>query len=160
MTETVEYVLDIRRILVLEEQYRLFSVLQDFNDELDRKANNLRQAGLFTTALVIALGISGFTAAPLGVAAAFSIWIIILTTEILSPQDNQLPGAADWGKIESNYLLVDAESCFKQVLSDILAASETVEVINKSKARAVRWAGRLLFLQVMGILAFELMMVR
>lgn len=160
MTETVEYGLDIRQQLVLEEQRQLLSALQGFNDELDHKATRLRQAGLFTAALVIALGISGFTGIPLGVAAAVSILIIILTTETLSPQDHQLPGATDWGEIESDYLLVDAEICFQHIWSDIFGAMETTKVINKSKARAVIWAGRLLWLQVMGILVFVLMVVR
>ena len=152
MTETVEYGLDIRQKLVLEEQWRLFSGLQGFNDELDRKATSLRQAGLFTVALVIALGISGFAWVLLGVAAVFSISIITLTTKSLSPENNKLPGAADWGEIERDYLLVDAEICFQQVWSDIMAASETAEATNKRKAIFVLWAGRLLDWQVVWIL--------
>ena len=155
MTETVEYGLDVRHELVREEQYRLFSALQGFNDDLDRKATSLRQAGLFNVAFVIALGISGFAWAPLAVAAVFSVPIIILTTEILSPEDNKLPGVADWDTV-NEYLLAPVESCFKQVLSDILAASETAEVVNKRKAHFVLWAGRLLDFQVIGILGILL----
>ncbi len=155
MTETVEYGLDVRHELVREEKYRLFSMMQGFNDNLDRKATSLRQAGLFTVALVIALVISGFAWVPLAVAAVFSVSIITLTTKILSPAYNKLPGVADWDTV-NEYLLAPVESCFKQVLSDILAASETAEVINKRKASFVLWAGRLFDWQVVVVLGILL----
>ena len=155
--------LNIQQSLLLQQKYQALEIINQANDGLDKKAATLLQASALIVALTGVLTIPGFIRtdnpvawAQVGIAIAFLLFagMIILSTIAWFPQSTYLPGSLDWdwNELYYQYLLVDSESCFNQVLRDCTITIERLKVLNSRKGVLLKVSAGLFVVQIIGLM--------
>lgn len=131
-------------------------------DSLDQKATSVIQLGILIMAGI--LSVPSFVISDpavwvkvaLALALMTSLLIISFSILALLPQNYEIPGAIDWDEIHDQYIRVESEACFDQILSDYLHSIRVFRERNARKARLVKCSLSLLILQVVGAAALAL----
>lgn len=155
--------LSVQESLLLQQRYYSLSQLDQANSSLDNKAMALIQAASLIFALIGALqfpdAIHDHTVHVLAaIAASFLIFMamVFFLTKVWSPGDYALPGTNDWDKMFSDYLWVDGDKCYTQILDNCTEAYARLKCSNKLKARRLTIAVYLFLLQIAGLLVIAL----
>lgn len=151
--------------MVLEHKYKRFETSMQTGDLLDGKATTILQSGGFLVGLTGAVSIAtkmgenptGYALAGLAIAFLAFALMILLALWSWFPSNYKAPGTNDIDEIYKNYLGVDSDICFQQILMDVLSATEFSMARNKRKARQVKMATWLLIAQVVGILVVSIL---
>lgn len=155
--------LTLQEQMVLDSLNRTYANSVQTGDHLDNKATALLQAGGLVIALTGVVKIPEFVATPtlwagLGIAIAFLAFagMILLAVLAWRPSSFAHAGGIEWDEIFDDYLLVDAEKCFNQVLSDLTSAIQQNFARNTAKSRYVHLSALLFAAQVVGVLVLAL----
>jgi len=123
--------------LLIEQKYISLKMVDRASDILDQKA-------LFF--LVVSFSLAGLTVWPSefshgGVwpCLAYAVTTIFLI-KVVFPSTSFMPGLLDWNELHTQYLMVDEEESFNQVLGDCTATIEYIKVVNSKKATALTMA--------------------
>lgn len=153
--------------LLLQQKYGALNMIDKSNDVLDDKAAKTIQA----SSLIIAL--TGLLASPLTKTSLSNISIVLVALIIIAfmamvglsissifPTAHYIPGSQDWKKNFEQYILVNAEETFNQILSDCLNNIDLLLKTNGSKARLVKVSNMLLLFQVGALLVIIFLSVK
>lgn len=155
--------LNIQQSLLLQQKYQALEIINQANDSLDKKAATLLQASALIVALTGVLSIPGFIRtdnpvawAKVGIAVAFLLFagMIILSAIAWFPKGYYLPGSLDWDwdELYKQYLLVDSDSSFNQVLRDCTVTIERLKVLNYHKGLLLKISAGLFVVQIIGLM--------
>lgn len=143
--------------LVLEQKYTQLTMINAGNDHMDEKASSLLQSGGVVTGLIVAAGVVLGSLSTVSIVAVFLIALMYAIMIVLSawawmPTKYRLPGEIEWGDLFTAYLSVELETCFEQVLSDVLLAIDEARATSRHKAIRVQWAIRCFAIQMVAVL--------
>lgn len=149
--------------LLLQQKSQALAMLNQANDNLDNKAANLLQSAALIIALSGVISIPGFIRSDdptfwikVGLAIAFLLFtgMIVLSVIAWSPEVNYIPGSLDenWNELYKQYLLVDPEASFNQVLRDYTVTIDRLKTVNMRKGRLVKWSVYLFAGQIAGLM--------
>lgn len=152
-----------QRELVLAQKYKMYDTTTQIGDHLDGKASVLLQAGGLIIAITGVVKIPAFVHNPdiwayLGIIVAFSAFagMVICAVRAWAPAEFNHAGRSNWDEIFNDYINVDLDTCFNQVLSDLVGAINTSKSRNQQKARYVTWSAWLFAIQIVGVLILAL----
>lgn len=153
--------------MLLEQKYKMLSMLDQANDALDRKAATVLQSTAFIIAFISAFKLPDLIGADqpihvlLFLAGVFVTFIAMVILVILAwrPSPLLVPGFPDWDDQFSKYIYADLEQCFSQILSDILESIKDIRSINAWKGKLVNTSVILLVVQV-ALLVLTVVMAR
>ncbi len=153
--------------ILLQQKYSALNMIDKSNDVLDDKASKIMQASSLIIALTGLLA-SPFVGASLsGVSALLVVSILVafmlmigLSIVSVSPKLHYLTGTQNWNKNFEQYIFVNAEDTFKQVLSDCIQTTDLLSETNSNKAKLVRISAALLLIQIGALLVFIFLSVK
>lgn len=153
--------------LLLQQKYTTLGMIEKSNDVLDDKASKIMQSSSLIIALTGLLA-SPFVGASLSNVSVFLVASILLAFILMiglaivsvSPKSHNLPGTQNWRKNYEQYIFVNAEGTFKQILSDCISTIELLRETNNSKAKFVRISASLLLIQVISLLVFIFLSIK
>jgi hypothetical protein len=153
--------------LLLQQKYGALNMIDKSNDVLDDKASKIMQASSLVIALTGLLaspfvgaslsGVSGILVASILVAFMLMVGLSIVS---VSPKLHYLAGTQNWNKNFEQYIFVNVEDTFKQVLSDCIQTIDLLSETNSNKAKLVRFSAALLLLQIGALLIFIFLSVK
>jgi len=153
--------------LLLQQKYNTLGMIDKSNDVLDDKASKIMQSSSLVIALTGLLA-SSFVSASLSGVSAFLVASILLAFMLMiglaivsvAPKLYNLPGTQNWKKNFEQYIFVNAEETFTQVLSDCINTIESLRETNNTKAKLVRISASLLLIQIGALLFFIFLSVK
>lgn len=152
-----------QQTLLLEQKYYALTQVDQANNSLDTKAMSLLQSASLIFALVGALEFPGVIQNPdfvglLGIVIAFVAFFSMVTLLVFtwSPATYLLLGTSEWDDMYNDYILVDQDESFRQIISDCLKAFDSQVEVNKSKSKKISVAIYLFLAQILGLLVVAL----
>lgn len=153
----------VQQQLILQQKQTGLAMTADARTSIDNRASALLQASGLLLVLVGVVKLPDFvlqpsTFATLALIVAFLAFagMVALTLITLKPRVFPVPVTDDWDVISTRYLQASEEACYDQVISDLLAAIDMMEAINKRKAAYLKFSMLLFVVQIVGLLTLAL----
>lgn len=137
--------------LVIEGQQRLFNIMMEARASSNRRLMTSIGTAvglLIFLALARPAVLSSLQAGLLFLAAGLGGGVIALAADSLKTSF-KAAGTTDWNEIHRDYIVVDTSKCLMQILSNALAANESLEKAMNKKAGAADMITRLLIGQAL-----------